>query len=110
MENEGNPSPTSPNIKGSQAGGEILQLEQTVPKPEFFVYARKNTQRKSKDQPTTMPQSQSESLEKGPSSSSGNPDLVPPSSVSTSSPFPSAVLPNVIPTYYDLPIAIMKVV
>lgn len=49
MENKGNPSPTSPNIEGSQAGGEILQLEQTVPEPEFLVYARKNTQRKSKD-------------------------------------------------------------
>ena len=37
MENEGNRSPTSPNIEGSQAGGEILQLEQTVPEPEFLV-------------------------------------------------------------------------
>lgn len=51
MENKGNPSPTSQNIEGSQARREILQLEQTVPEPEFFVYARKNTQRKSKDQP-----------------------------------------------------------
>lgn len=86
MENEGNLSWISPNIDGSQAGGEILQKEQIITEPEFLGHAWKRTQQKSKDLPTILPQNQSESMKKGPSSSSGNtdPNLVPSSSASTS--------------------------